>query len=169
MPDTRPGLKFDSNGICYACIHYEKQKTTDWNKRWKELERLCDKYRGKNGNGYDCAIAVSGGKDSHFQTYIIKEKHGKHGWHYDTGVHYIVDNEAVPVLATGHMTWCDFGCSILLTDNETAGYLEYRDGTKLLPKKHYCGLAIHSSDVEHRVVDASSKRHTLLFFLQRKL
>ena len=102
-------------------------------------------------------------------SYIIKEKHGKHGWHYDTGVHYIVDNEAVPVLATGHMTWCDFGCSILLTDNETAGYLEYRDGTKLLPKKHYCGLAIHSSDVEHRVVDASSKRHTLLFFLQRKL
>ena len=25
MPDTRPGLKFH-DGICYACIHYEKQK-----------------------------------------------------------------------------------------------------------------------------------------------
>ena len=74
MPDTRPGLKFDSEGVCYACIHYEKQKSTNWKKRWSELEELCDKYRGKNGNDYDCAIAVSGGKDSHFQTYIIKEK-----------------------------------------------------------------------------------------------
>ena len=93
MPDTRPGLKFDSNGICYACIHYEKQKTTDWNKRWKELERLCDKYRGKNGNGYDCAIAVSGGKDSHFQTYIIKEK-----------------LKMNPVLlTTGNLDWTDTG------------------------------------------------------------
>ena len=74
MPDTRPGIKFDDDGICYPCIHYEKSKTTNWEKRWKELESLCDKYRGSNGNGYDCIIAVSGGKDSHFQTYIMKEK-----------------------------------------------------------------------------------------------
>ena len=65
MPDTRPGIKFDDDGICYPCIHYEKSKTTNWEKRWKELESLCDKYRGSNGNGYDCIIAVSGGKDSH--------------------------------------------------------------------------------------------------------
>ena len=26
-----------------------------------------------NGNGYDCAIAVSGGKDSHYQVYLMKE------------------------------------------------------------------------------------------------
>ena len=45
MPDTRPGLKFDDNGICYACIHYEEQKKTDWTERWHELELLCDKYR----------------------------------------------------------------------------------------------------------------------------
>jgi N-acetyl sugar amidotransferase len=74
MPDTRPGLKFNSEGVCYACIHYDHQKTIDWKKRWIELESLCKKYRGSNGTGYDCAIAVSGGKDSHFQTYLIKEK-----------------------------------------------------------------------------------------------
>ncbi len=74
MPDTRPGLTFNTEGICMACIHYDKQKVTDWGKRWKELEKLCEKYRGCNGSGYDCAIAVSGGKDSHFQTYIMKEK-----------------------------------------------------------------------------------------------
>ena len=31
-------------------------------------------YGASNGNNYDCAIAVSGGKDSHFQTHIIKDK-----------------------------------------------------------------------------------------------
>ena len=72
MPDTRPGIRFDDNGTCFACINYEKQKNIDWKERWTELEQLCDKYRGSNGNGYDCAIAVSGGKDSHFQIYILK-------------------------------------------------------------------------------------------------
>ena len=72
MPDTRPNIKF-SDGICTACINFEKQNTTDWKKRFDELTALCDKYRGCNGNGYDCAIAVSGGKDSHFQVYYMKE------------------------------------------------------------------------------------------------
>ena len=74
MPDTRPGLEFDGDGVCFACVHYEKSKNTDWDKRWIELEKLCDKYRGSNGNSYDCAIAVSGGKDSHMQTFVMKEK-----------------------------------------------------------------------------------------------
>lgn len=73
MPDTRPGIKFDENGICFPCINYEKIKTTDWEQRKKELEILCDKYRGCNGNYYDCIVAVSGGKDSHFQVYYMKE------------------------------------------------------------------------------------------------
>ena len=72
MPDTRPNIKF-VDGICTGCINFEKQKTTDWKKRLGELKALCDKYRGHNGNGYDCAIAVSGGKDSHFQVYYMKE------------------------------------------------------------------------------------------------
>ena len=51
-----------------------KPENIDWDKRWKEFEALCDKYRGMNGpGGYDCAVAVSGGKDSHFQVHILKE------------------------------------------------------------------------------------------------
>jgi len=73
MPDTRPNIKF-INEVCTACINFEKQKTTNWDERWKELEKVCDTYRGNSENDYDCAIAVSGGKDSHFQTYIVKEK-----------------------------------------------------------------------------------------------
>lgn len=74
MPNTRPGITFDNNGVCSACQSYERRKLIDWDKRYQELEKLCDKYRGMNGNDYDCAIAVSGGKDSHFQVYLMKEK-----------------------------------------------------------------------------------------------
>lgn len=72
MPDTRPGISFNENGICSACQAYENRKKTDWNKRWKEFETICDKYRGMNGDGPDCAIAVSGGKDSHYQVHLMK-------------------------------------------------------------------------------------------------
>lgn len=74
MPETRPGITFNEEGICCACTHYENRKYVDWDARWKELEDLCDKYRGCNGPGnYDCAVVVSGGKDSHYQVYIMKE------------------------------------------------------------------------------------------------
>ena len=74
MPDTRPGITFDAEGVCSACRHYEARKNVDWDARFKEFEAYCDKYRGMNGpGGYDCAVAVSGGKDSHFQVWMLKE------------------------------------------------------------------------------------------------
>lgn len=73
MPDTRPGIMFNEEGICSACESYEKRKQINWKHRWKEFEAICNKYRGMNGPaGYDCAIAVSGGKDSHWQTHLMK-------------------------------------------------------------------------------------------------
>jgi N-acetyl sugar amidotransferase len=73
MPNTRPGITFNEKGTCSGCQSYEKQSFVDWKSRLEELKTLCNKYRGSNGNSYDCAIAVSGGKDSHFQVYWIKE------------------------------------------------------------------------------------------------
>ena len=74
MPSTRPGITFNEEGICSACQAYENRKKIDYGKRYSKLEQLCNKYRGMNGaNGYDCMIAVSGGKDSHFQVYVMKE------------------------------------------------------------------------------------------------
>lgn len=73
MPDTRPGIKFNEEGVCSACQAYEHRTAVNWDKRFEELKELCDKYRGMNGDFYDCAIAVSGGKDSHFQVYFMKE------------------------------------------------------------------------------------------------
>lgn len=73
MPNTRPGIKFNEEGLCSACQSFESRKGIDWDKRYKELEALCNKYRGMNGDSFDCAIAVSGGKDSHYQVYLMKE------------------------------------------------------------------------------------------------
>ena len=72
MPETRPGIKFDEDGVCYPCLNAEKKKETDWNTRFKELKELCDKYRRKDGE-HDCIIAVSGGKDSYLQVYVMKK------------------------------------------------------------------------------------------------
>ncbi|PWI48907.1 N-acetyl sugar amidotransferase [Candidatus Heimdallarchaeota archaeon B3_Heim] len=74
MPDTRPYMKFNEEGVCYPCIHYENRKNVDWDARWKELEALADKHRGRNGNYYDVIITASGGKDSHYQVDVFKEK-----------------------------------------------------------------------------------------------
>ena len=77
MPDTRPGITFNEEGVCCACTHYDARRGIDWDARYGELKKLCDRYRGMNGpGGYDCAIAVSGGKDSHYQVHVMKEEMG---------------------------------------------------------------------------------------------
>lgn len=76
MPDTRPGILFDEEGVCSACRAYEKRGLVDWDSRKKEFEALCDRHRNKGTSGYDCMIAVSGGKDSHFQVHVMKELMG---------------------------------------------------------------------------------------------
>ena len=77
MPDTRPGITFNEEGVCSACQSYARRKLIDWDARFEELKAICDKYRGMNGeDGFDCAIAVSGGKDSHYQVYVMKELMG---------------------------------------------------------------------------------------------
>lgn len=73
MPDTRPGLYLDGDGVCQACHNAERRKQIDWDARMEEFKELCDKYRGCNGDYYDCIVTVSGGKDSHYQIYVMKE------------------------------------------------------------------------------------------------
>lgn len=76
MPDTRPGITFNEKGICIACQNNERKKAVDWGSRMNELEEFCDKYRRTESGKYDCIIAVSGGKDSHYQVYVMKELMG---------------------------------------------------------------------------------------------
>jgi N-acetyl sugar amidotransferase len=67
MPDTKPDLKFNKNGICSACEYYEKRRDINWQERRKELMKVLEKYKSKDGNNWDCIVPVSGGKDSTYQ------------------------------------------------------------------------------------------------------
>lgn len=68
MPDSKPDLSFDKDGICNACRNFESRGEIDWDARKKELLAILDKYRSKDRKNWDCIIPVSGGKDS---TYLV--------------------------------------------------------------------------------------------------
>jgi N-acetyl sugar amidotransferase len=67
MPHTKPDLLIDDDGVCSACRAYERRKEVDWHDRKEQFVGLLNRYRSKNGSGWDCIIPVSGGKDSTFQ------------------------------------------------------------------------------------------------------
>ena len=75
LPDTKPGLVFNEEGVCSACVYVESKKHIDWNAREKKLKEICNQIRGSNGNGYDCVVPVSGGKDSMYQVYVLSKVH----------------------------------------------------------------------------------------------
>lgn len=78
MPDTRPGLVFNEQGVCMACVRHAERKNVDWSARKSELLRLVARLKDAAHPSlrYDCIIAVSGGKDSHFQVKTLKEDYG---------------------------------------------------------------------------------------------
>ena len=74
QPDTRPGIKFNSNGVCPACRYAEKREEIDWDKRKLELQKLAYFGRKHNVSGYDCIVGVSGGKDSTRQAVYARDE-----------------------------------------------------------------------------------------------
>ena len=68
MPETRPHLHINEEGVCDACISYENRGVVDWEDRERQFLELVEKYRSTDGTSYDCLIPVSGGKDSTYQT-----------------------------------------------------------------------------------------------------
>ena len=73
LNQKKPTLQFGNDGICFACKSIRAKKTINWNLREKELWKICDRNRSKDGK-YDCIISGSGGKDSMFQAHILKYK-----------------------------------------------------------------------------------------------
>ena len=70
MPDTRPDIRFE-NGVCSACLAYERRPTIDWPEREREFHRLMKAH--KTHPAYDCVVASSGGKDSHAIALKVRE------------------------------------------------------------------------------------------------
>ncbi|AKV01149.1 Pseudaminic acid biosynthesis protein PseA, putative Pse5Ac7Ac acetamidino synthase [Labilithrix luteola] len=67
MPDTKPDLYIDAEGVCNACRSFENRKSVSWEERRAELTTILERYRSKDGSTWDCIVPVSGGKDSTYQ------------------------------------------------------------------------------------------------------
>lgn len=69
-------ILFDENGVCDACNFAVKKKNDiDWNQREKQLYDLAKKFKGHKSK-YNCIVPGSGGKDSFYQSHILKNKYG---------------------------------------------------------------------------------------------
>jgi len=109
IPETRPDIIFDKQGICDACYSARLKEKIDWSTRKKGFEKIIEKYHSKSGNNYDCIIPVSGGKDSYYQTYICKIKYGLNP--------LLVSFEPTPLSSIGEKNLLNmgkvFGCDLL--------------------------------------------------------
>lgn len=66
LPDTRPSLAIEADGVCNACHAHASKPRIDWAAREKAFLEIADESRGR-GAGWDCVVPVSGGKDSTWQ------------------------------------------------------------------------------------------------------
>jgi N-acetyl sugar amidotransferase len=69
LPDTRPDLAIQEDGICNACHSHGTKRDIDWAARADDFRATAQAAKERS-LGYDCLIPVSGGKDSTWQ--VIK-------------------------------------------------------------------------------------------------
>ncbi len=73
MPDTKPGVFLDDRGLCNSCRSQEMKRKIDWDVRKEELDAIINKAKEANKSAYDCLVPVSGGKNSWYQAWMMKE------------------------------------------------------------------------------------------------
>lgn len=79
--NAKPTIIFDDEGVCSGCRYHESRQKLEIN--WAEREAMlgdivaeAKHLARQRGNSHDCIIPVSGGKDSHFQVWLLKKKYG---------------------------------------------------------------------------------------------
>lgn len=77
--NAKPYIIFDEDGVCSGCRVAEAYDKVNWIEREEKLRCILEKAKEDahlRRAHYDCIIPVSGGKDSHFQAHLIKNKYG---------------------------------------------------------------------------------------------
>ena len=72
-PESAVNFTFNEDGVCSGCSVAAERPEIDWDARFAHFKEICYEYQSKDKSNYDCIIPVSGGKDSYYQTYVIKE------------------------------------------------------------------------------------------------
>jgi N-acetyl sugar amidotransferase len=97
MDTNDPDIRFDDDGICSHCKRYAKLlagRTAGERERESELRLIVDQIkRSGRGAEYDCIIGVSGGVDSTYVAYLVKNLglrplaiHLDNGWNSEVAV-----------------------------------------------------------------------------------
>ncbi|NLP04924.1 N-acetyl sugar amidotransferase [Candidatus Fermentibacteria bacterium] len=77
LPSNYPNIGFDDKGVCRVCREHDlRYGSIDWAERERRLSRILDRYRGRGRGKYDCMVPFSGGKDSSFTLWTIKNRYG---------------------------------------------------------------------------------------------
>lgn len=87
LPENYPNIDFDENGVCRVCREHDRDYSNiDWESRRKRLEKILDRYRGK-GVKYDVLVPFSGGKDSTYTLWTLKNTFGMRclAFNFDNG------------------------------------------------------------------------------------
>jgi N-acetyl sugar amidotransferase len=78
--NAKPTIIFDEAGVCSGCNYHASKMDTDVD--WVERERMfanlmkeAKSLAAERGNSHDCIVPISGGKDSHYQVWLLKEKY----------------------------------------------------------------------------------------------
>ena len=98
MDTSDPNIVFDERGRCDYCDNFSSTIQPDWHTDQRggtALQLLADKIRQEGkGKDFDCIIGLSGGLDSSYVAYVVKEKMGLRpllfhvdaGWNTDQAV-----------------------------------------------------------------------------------
>jgi len=96
-PETHKAIRFDSDGVCNFCRLYEKRwrKYIDspdeqYAKNQLELKKAIEKEKRK-GNKYHAILGISGGKDSAYALYLMKEKYNANVLTFTMASEFYVD------------------------------------------------------------------------------
>jgi tRNA(Ile)-lysidine synthase TilS/MesJ len=85
LPMKEEETSVASGRQCALCDRYDKKwKGHDWQASRLEFKRSIEESRNR-GNGYDCIVPVSGGKDSSYVLYVLRKQYGLRtlAVHYD--------------------------------------------------------------------------------------